>query len=156
MHDPERDLKPTALAARVGADGPVDERVEVEGRGELGAAPPGVGGAQPVQPPGEHQVLPPGPFLVGPAELADVADPPPDNPRRAPDVGPGDVGGARIGGQQRGEDAQGGRLPRAVRPEQPEDLPRGNGQVDAAYRLDDGPCGPERLAQPAYLDGGRW
>ena len=83
MHDPEGDLKPTPLAARVGADGPVGERLKVEDRGELGAAPSGVGGTQPVQPASEEQVLPPRRLLVGPAELPDVADPPPDEPWRA-------------------------------------------------------------------------
>ena len=156
VHDPERDLQPAPLAARVGANGPVGERLQVEHRDELGAAPPGVGGAQSVQSPREKEVLPPCRFLVGPAELPDVADPPPDKPRCAKDVGPSDQSGARIGGQQGGEDAQGRRLTRAIWPEQPEDLPRRNSQVDAADGLNGRASDPERLAQPGDLDSGHW
>jgi hypothetical protein len=111
-----------------------------------------VGGAQPVQAAGQHEVLAAGRLLVRSAELADVADPPPDPPRCAPDVLPGDVGVAGVGRQQRGEDAQGRGLARAVGPEQAEDLPGGDGQVDAADGLNRGARGPERLAQPGHLD----
>ncbi len=52
------------------------------------------------------------------------------------DVEAGDAGAARVGLEQRGEDAHGGRLAGAVRPEQPEHGALLRLEVDAVERHD--------------------
>ena len=56
--------------------------------------------------------------------------------RVADDVEARDPRRALVGGEQRGQDPDRGRLARAVRAEQPEDAARLDAQIDAAQRLD--------------------
>jgi hypothetical protein len=154
MHHAERDLEPPALTAGVGTHRAVGEFGQLEYLGEFGAPLAGSGRAQPVQPPREQQVLPSGSRRVRPAELSDISDPPPHQRRVPPDVRPGDERGARVGGQQRGEDAHGRGLAGTVGAEQPEDLALGDGQVDPADGLDGLARYPEVPAHPADFDHG--
>jgi hypothetical protein len=114
MHDPQGDLEPAALPARVAAHRAAGERAEVEHLDQLIGAPGGLGGAHPVQPPLQQEVLPPGRGRVGAAELADVADALAYQARAAPHVGARHEGLAGVRGQQRGQDPQRGGLAGSV------------------------------------------
>ena len=69
--------------------------------------------------------------------------------RRGATSKPGDAGRSAVGGEQRGEDAHGGRLAGAVRPEHAEHGALADGEVDAGQRL----RGAEALGEALGLDG---
>src|SRR5207302_8419787 len=82
------------------------------------------------------EVLAGGQLVVERGVLEDEADAPANRSRILRDV---DAGDARLPGgrpQQRAEDADGGRLPRAIRPEEAEDLALVDRKVDAANRFE--------------------
>jgi hypothetical protein len=83
--------------------------------------------------------------------LAGDADPGADLRRICHHVEPGDAGVARGRQRERGEDADGRRLARAVVAQQPEDGTRGDVQIEVAERV---PVAVA-LAQPAGDDAGR-
>jgi hypothetical protein len=94
--------------------------------------------------PGHHpQVLLPGQHVVDGGVLAGQADRPADAARVGQQVAAGHGGGAAVRAQQRGQDADQRGLARAVRPEQGEDLARGDGEV---HPVKDRP-GPEGLTE---------
>jgi hypothetical protein len=101
-----------------------------------------------VQPPDELEVLPAGELLLNGRRLAGQADRAAHRGRRADDVVAVHQGPSGVRQQQRGHDAHGGRLARAVRPEEAEHRPVRNGQVDAAQRAHV----PERLGQSLHQD----
>jgi hypothetical protein len=99
--------------------------------------------------PGDHaQVLGAGEHAVHRGLLRRQADRGTHLVRRARHVVAGHAGRACVGGEERGEDADGGRLPRAVRAEQREHLAPAHAQVQAVQ--DAGVA--ERLRQPLDLD----
>ena len=79
------------------------------------------------------------------------------DPDASPDVGavrggvePEHPHGAGVGREQGREDAQGGRLARAIGPEQPEGLPALDDEIEPPA----GPDVPEGLLEPGDLEGG--
>ena len=102
-----------------------------------------------VEAPDHHEVLAAGQVLVDRRVLAGQADLRAQRGRVAHDVEAGHAALPAVGRQQRGQDADGGRLAGAVGAEQPEHGARGDVEVDAAQRLDLA----VGLAQVAYFDG---
>jgi hypothetical protein len=93
--------------------------------------------------PGHHpEVLLPGQHVVDGGVLAGEADRAPHTRRVGEQVMPGHGGGARVGAQQRGEDADQRGLARAVRAEERHDLAGRDGEVDPVKNG----LGPECLA----------
>ena len=153
VHDAERHVEAPSLAAGVGPDPAVGEPGQVEPFQHLRDPPGDVRAAPAVQPALQGQVLPSGGQLVGPAQLAHVADAGPDLPGLTADVQPGHRGAAAVDGQQRGQHPQRGGLARPVRPQEPDDLAPGDLQADAAHRLDRlVPAPREALAQLPGVD----
>src|SRR5262249_54855664 len=107
-----------------------------------------VGAVQPLDAALQHQVLAAGRVDVDARLLRHVTDRAPDGIRVAGDVVAGDARCAAVGPSERGEDADGGRLAGAVRPEQPEDLALAHGEGDAAQSLHSSVA----LAQPVDDD----
>jgi len=101
-----------------------------------------------VEPADHLEVLEAGQVLVHGGVLAGEPDAPPQPLAVADDVEAGDAGLAGVGAQQRGQDPHGRRLARAVRPEQAEDRPGLDPEVDPAQ----GFHVPVGLAQAARLD----
>ena len=95
----------------------------------------------------EHEVLPAGGQVVGPSELADVADPLADLLRLAGHVAAGHHGRAAVDGQQGGEHPQRRRLAGAVGTEEAEDLAPGHLDAHAPDGVHAAPGGAERLLQ---------
>ena len=124
-------IEPATHAARVGPDGPVGGVDEVEALEQLDCAARGRARRLTRQLAHHAQVLAPGEVLVDRRVLAGEAD------RGAHGVGlAGDVESehrrvARVGGEQRREDAHGGRLAGAVGAEQAEDRPGRDLEIDA-------------------------
>ncbi len=87
------------------------------------------------QPADVLEVLEPGEPLVDGRVLAGEPDPRPGAPRLGDHVDAVDHRATRVGLQQRGQDANRGRLARAVRPEQSEHRRALDLEVDAAQRL---------------------
>ena len=94
---------------------------QVEPREQLGGALPRGALGQVKQLADHDQVLHAGQVLVDRGELAGQPDALPHLVGLLAHVEPVDAGGSRVGAQQRGEDADGGGLARAVRPEHGED-----------------------------------
>jgi len=103
-----------------------------------------------VQPADHLEVLEAGQVLVDGRVLAREADVRAQPRGFADDVEPRDAGRARVGPEQRREDADARRLAGAVRAEKPEDASGLDAQVDVAERLDVA----VPLAEPVRLDGG--
>ena len=108
---------------------------QIEPVEQLGRAGPGRAGVEPVQAREHRQVLQAGQPGVHRVELPDQPDASLRVGRVAHDVEAADAATTGGGSQQRGEHAEGGRLPRAVRAEQRMDVPGGNAQV---HCVDDG------------------
>ncbi len=122
MDDPEGDVQSAPLAARVRLDPPIGELDQVEQAHEL-VGPGGHRGQVPaVQAALEDQVLPTRGQVVGPAQLAHVADTAAYLLRLPGHVESGHRGRAGIDGQEGGQHAQGGRLAGTVWSEEAEDL----------------------------------
>jgi hypothetical protein len=96
-----------------------------------------------------HEVLAAGERGVDGRILCGDADAPAHLGRLAHHVEAGDTGRARVGLRQRGEDAHGRRLARAVRAEHAEDRTGCRGEVDAGERLGVA----EALGEADGLDG---
>jgi hypothetical protein len=103
---------------------------------------------QVVEPADHLQVLGPGQVLVDRRVLAGEADLGAQLRRLADDVEAGDAGAAAVGREQRGEDADRGRLAGAVRPQQPEHGAGRHREVDPVERAHR----PVGLAQALGLD----
>jgi hypothetical protein len=88
-----------------------------------------------VQDPHELEVLAPGQVLVDRRVLARQADDRAQRVRVADDVVPGDPGLPPVGRKQRRQDADHGRLARAVGAQQPEDRTARDLYVDAIERV---------------------
>ena len=90
-----------------------------------------------------------------PVEQPEVFGQHPDAPlglhRVAPHLDPVDQHQPAVGPQQPGHHPQRGRLPGPVGPDQPEEAPVGDVQVDPGHRH----LGPERLSQPSHRQRGR-
>ena len=106
---------------------------------------------QPLQAAEQHEVLAAGEALVERRLLAGERDLLAHGAGLADDVVAADQRAARVGGEQRGEDADGGRLARAVVAEQAEDRARldrrGRGRRSASVS-------PKRLARPSVRTAG--
>ena len=100
-----------------------------------------------VEPPLEQQVLRPGGQLVGPAQLADVADALAHLLGVAVDVEAGHRGPAGVDGEQGREHPHGGGLAGSVRAEQPEDLSGSDLEAHAADGLHRSAAGREGLGE---------
>ena len=144
------EVEPSPHAAGVRADEPLARVGQVEGLEQLGRALARDAAAEVVEPADHLQVLEAGQVLVHGRVLAGEPDPLSDPGRVADDVEACDARLAAVGLEQRGQDPDGGRLARAVRPEQPEDAPGLGVQVDAAQ----GDDVPVALGQPSRLDCG--
>ena len=137
MDDAEPDVEPAAHAARIGAGRPVGGGLEIERREHLGRAGLARRGLfMPYSRPWMTSSPRPVSAGIGRAALRDVADPPADLLRLAPQVDAGDRRLARRRREQRREHPQRRRLAGAVRPEEAEDLARADLEVDAADGLD--------------------
>ncbi len=152
VHDAERDVEPPPLAAGVRPHPAVGEPGQVEQVEHLPHPAGDAAAAAPVQPALQDQVLPAGGQLVGPAQLAHIADAAADLARLAPDVQPGDRGAAAVDRQQRGQHPQRGGLACPVRAEESDDLAPGDLQADPAHRLDRPARPPGTLAQLPGVD----
>ena len=153
VHDAERHVEPPPLAAGIRPHPAVREPGQVELVQHLPHPPGDVRAAAPVQPALQDQVLAAGGQLVGPAQLAHVADAAADPPGLAPDVQPGDRGAAPVDRQQGGQHPQRGGFAGAVRAQESDDLTPGDLQADPAHRLDRlVPAAREALAQLPGVD----
>ena len=103
-----------------------------------------------VEAPDHLEVLEAGEVLVDGGVLACETDPLAHALRLGDDVEPEHARRAAVGMEQRRQDPDGGGLAGAVRPEQPEDGARIDGQIDVAQRMDVAVV----LAQAVRLDGG--
>jgi hypothetical protein len=148
VDQPERDVEPSPLPARVGRDTPRGERGQVEALDQSVGSAPGLGSLQPVEPSLKHEILAPGGELVAAAELAYVPDPGPHLGRLPGDVEASDGRGSPVARQERRQHPQRGRFAGAVGSEEPEDFAGADVDVDAAHSLDI----PEALAQAARAD----
>ena len=106
--------------------------------------------AEVVQAPDHLEVLEAAEVLVHGGVLAGEADSLADELRLRDDVEAGNARRTAVRLDQRREDANGGRLPGSVRPQQPEHAARLHAEVDAAQRVDVAVA----LAQPLGFDGG--
>ncbi len=109
---------------------------QLEALEDLLAASLRLGGGHVVQTPHHLEVLQARQVLVHRGVLSREADHVPELLRLTDHVEAGDGRSARIGMQQRGQDPDGGRLPRAVGSEEPEDRSGRDTEVDARERLD--------------------
>src|SRR5262245_41225765 len=151
VHERLGELEAPDHATRVAVGGPVGGVLEVH-RGKQLLDAVGALAARDVEEAGEHRhVLAPGELPVGRELLGDVADEPAGLHGRLRHVEPEDARRAFDDRQQRREDADGRRLPGAVRPEEPEHLARPHVEVDAV----DGDVVAEPVAQARALDRGR-
>ena len=128
------EVEAAAHPARVGADEAVGGFVEVEALQQLGGAGARLALRQVVEAADHLQVLGPGQVLVHRRVLTGEADLGPQPRRLAGDVEAGDAGAAAVGREQRGEDADRGRLAGAVGPEQAEHGAGRDLQIDAVER----------------------
>jgi hypothetical protein len=115
------EVEPAAHAAGVGLGGPVAGLVELEALEQLARAGPRCALAEVIEAPDHLEVLVAGEVLVDRGVLTCEPDVGAQLGRLGHDVEAGDAGAAPIGLEQRGEDAHGGGLAGAVRPEQAED-----------------------------------
>jgi hypothetical protein len=152
MDDPEADVEPAAHAARVRAGRSVRGRLEVEGREDLGRAGFGVGRVHAVEPALDDELATAGLGRVGRAALRDVADALPDEARLAPQVGAGDGCLARGRLDERREHPERGGLARPVWPQEAENLPGADMQIDARDGLDGPGPGLERALEIRRVD----
>jgi hypothetical protein len=113
------------------AGSPVGGGLQIEGREHLRRASDGVALRHAVEPALDHELASAGFGRVGRAPLGHVADPLAHELRLTPEIGTSHRRLARGRGDQRREHSQRGRLARAVGPEEPEDLPGSNPQIDA-------------------------
>ena len=122
---------------------------EAERREELAGAPPGLAPGVAEQAAEQQQVLLGGEVGIHGRELPGEADQLPHGGGLADDVMAEHAGGAAVGAQQRGEDADRRRLAGAVRAEDTVDAAAGDGEVHAVH----GTRRAEGLDQPVRLDG---
>ena len=116
---------------------------------ELAGPPPGPAPGVAEQAAEQDQVLLGGQVGIDGRELPGEADQRPHGGGLADDVVAEHARAAAVGFQQRGEDADGRRLARAVRAEDTVDAAAGDGEVHAVH----GVCRAEGLDQPVRLDG---
>ena len=149
VHQTDRDVEPSALAARQGRDRPHRLLGEVERRDELVGALVGLTPAHPERPGLADQLVAPALGVAGRVALADVADRAPHVAVLAHHVVPGDLGGAGGRWQEGGEHPQGRRLPGTVGSEERDELALGDLQIEAADGLHGGLVTGEVAGQPA-------
>ncbi len=145
------DVQAALHAAGVGGGGLRRRLDQVEALQQLGGGAPPLAAGEVVQVRHEEHVLLAGDQVVDGGELAGDTD------RGAHRLGVGgqvvaadvDAAGARVGGDEGGEDLHGGGLAGAVRAEQGEDRSFGDGQVDAVEH----DLVAVGLAQPVRRDG---
>ena len=125
------EAQPLLHAARQGLDVLVALVAEVDELEEVADHPSPPGGRDPVAAGEEVEVLPDLHVVVDPEDVRHEAEDAPDLVGVPGDGEAGDLGLAARRPQQRGEDAQRGRLAGAVGPDQAEDLAGLDGQVDA-------------------------
>ena len=135
VDEPERDVEPAPHPARVGLDDAVGRVGDPDELQQLVGARVQAAAAHPLDAALEHQVLAAGAVLVDARVLRHVADRAAHGVRLAADVVARDRGGALVGVRERHEHADGRRLARAVRAEQPEDLAFADVERDAVERL---------------------
>jgi hypothetical protein len=144
------EVEPAAHASGIGAHEPRARLRELERVEQL--LGPGVRrpSAEVVEAPDHLEVLEAGQVLVNGGVLSGEADVRAQSGALVEDVEAGDAGRAVVGTEERREDAHGRRLAGAVRPQEPEDGPAVDAEVDAAQRVDVAVA----LAQSLRLDGG--
>ena len=130
------EVEPAPHAARVRFHDAIRGVVEVELREKLGGAALRLASRETVEAPEHDEVLAAGEVLVDCRVLTGEADERPDGLRLAHDVVSRDGRVARVGPQQRREDAHGRRLAGAVRSEQPENRSLRDDEVDAVEGAD--------------------
>ena len=135
VHQAERDVEAAAHPARVVLDDAVGGVRDADELEQLGGARSEVAPAHPLDAALQHQVLAAGAELVDAGVLWHVADRTPYGVLLGAHVMAGDRRAAFVGVGQRHEDANGGRLAGAVRPEQPEHLALAHLERDAVERL---------------------
>ena len=164
VHQRPDDLQPPPLAAGQGARAPAQTAGNIQNarhvlhlaaiasRHQAVARPPRV---QPVEHRMQPDVLLGGQVEVERGLLEDDADLAADLGLLAFQVPAGDGGPAGGGGERRGEDRHGRRLPRAVGSEQAEQLPFRHVEADAVHRV--APGAPVAFDQVSDVDRGhRW
>ena len=135
MDEAEGDVEAAPHAARVRLHHPVGCVGDPDELEELGDAVAKLPSAHALHAPLEHEILAAGAVLVDARVLRHVADRAPDGAGLAADVVARDLRPAGVHPAQRGEDADGRRLARAVRTEQAEDLALAHGEGNAGQRL---------------------
>ena len=152
-HQRPGEIQPPSHAAGVGLRRAVGGLHQVELLEQLGRTGPRLGHVEVVEPTHHHQVLPACEVLVDGRVLAGQ----PDRAAHALGVG-GDIdavdrGPPGVGGEQRGEDADGRGLARTVRPEQPQHRPGRDLEVHTVERTDLARSAREHLDQAFSVDG---
>jgi hypothetical protein len=137
VHERGGEIEPALHPARVALDAAVGRLLELDEREQiLGARRRGTRG-EAEQPSLQDEQLAPGLARVEPGLLQRHADAPPHRVGLLRDVHASHAGGSRRDRQQRRQHAHRRRLPRAVRPQEAEDLACLDPQVDPSNRLDD-------------------
>jgi hypothetical protein len=131
VHEAAGDLHPPAHAAREGLDRLVGPGRELDGLEELGDQPFSLCARHAVELGEDEQVLLGAQLGVAGERLRDDADAPAHAVGIEAHVGAPDHGGARGGRDEGRHHADESRLARAVRTQQPEDLPLLDGESDA-------------------------
>lgn len=133
-----------AHARRVVDDELVLGAREIEDVQQLGGPLVDLGAGQSTQPAGVGEEFTPGEAFEEPQPLRQDADAGLHLDRVPPHVVPDDLHRALVGAEQSGDHRQGGGLPGPVRPDQPDEPPGGQFQIDPG----DGGLGPEPLPEP--------
>src|SRR5216683_1865617 len=152
VYQAEPDTEAAFLSSRVRLDRPVRAYLQFEHLDELGGPLARGGARHSIQLALEDQLKPPNHLIVRAAGLTHVADDLAHAVGLREQVAACNPGRAAGGWEKSGEHAQGGRLAGAIRSEEPEDLARTNGQVDARNRLDDLLARLEDTPEPMRLD----
>ena len=152
MDHPDADVQPAAHAARVGGTGTIGSLGKIERVEDLLRPDLRVGLAHVEQSALDDELLAPGRAAVGTARLGDVADLAANlvGPVRHVEARDGRLAGRRR--QERGEDAQGRRLARAVGPQETEDVACGDAERHTSHGFDGARLGLEGAAQVTRLD----
>ena len=143
------DVEAALHAAGVGGGGLLGGLDQVEALQQLGGDAAALAAGEVVQVRHEEHVLLAGDQTVDGGELSGDADRGADRLGVGGQVVAADVQPGRVGGDEGGEDVDGGGLAGAVRAEQGEDRPFGDGQVDAVEH----DLVAVGLAQPVRRDG---
>jgi len=152
MHEPERDIESSPLAAGQRANLPLFQRGEVEALGQLAGPSQRVGGIHAIEPTLHDQLIHYPEAMPRAVALADVPDPGADHGRFSSDAGSSNPGLARGWWQQGRQHSQRGGLSCAIRSEEGNELACSNVDIDPLHSFDGFLLAGEMPGQPLRVD----